>query len=78
MSAIALNQAQAEQLMTLVADALPTGLEAYSTTTWLLPTLVRSRLADADRATLDGLLTAADPASVPVLVAAGIAVAGVS
>lgn len=75
---MALTAPQAEQLIELIADALPTGFEAYSTTTWFLPTLVRSRLAGADLATLDSLVAAADPASVPALVAGAIAVAGIS
>lgn len=75
---MALNQAQAEQLVTLIADHLPRRMEAHSVEQWVLPSLVRSRLSVSDRATFDDLLEASDPASVPALVAGAIAVAGVT
>jgi len=75
---MALTEQHAEDLITLIADNLPTGMAAHSADGWLLPTVVRSRLSISDRTAFDGLVAATDPASVPALVAAGIAVAGIT
>jgi hypothetical protein len=75
---MALTDEQAEDLIELVADTLPRGLAAHSVSEWLLPSLVRSRLSVTEKATFDGLVAAADPASVPALVAGAIAVAGIT
>jgi hypothetical protein len=62
---VALTEQQAAELIALIADALPTGQEGYSADGWVLRTLVRSRLAQADVATFDSLVASAEASSVP-------------
>jgi hypothetical protein len=74
---MALNQAQAEQLINLVAAKWPTNFQAHRASRWALPA-IRTWIAPADLATFDSLVAGLTGSQASVVAAAGAAVAAAS